>query len=355
MHLSRQDFPFSCNPPKLLKEKTPHVSHKPRLSSAGMHTSGDSSPSSSLVHDTDNSMFVRPRDLGVSYQRGRFDLLIISKKWGFILGEIRTLGDLLASSLVAREEELAVVRKKLRKIVAQLDKEEMVLCQLTKDLQVDLPVTKVRGCTVLWVGCMLFHHQGVCPYCWHTCSSPSCLFAYLSVTKGLVCIPVRHQGACLHTCPSPRGLFAYLSVTKGLVCIPVHHQGACWHTCPSPRGLLAYLSVTKGLVCIPVHHQGACWHTCPSPRGLLAYLSITKGFVCIPVHHQGAHLYVCPPPKCVFVLVLHVACLPVITKVLVYTGLYRSIIMCLSVRQVLYAAVYVSRYSTAKVLVCNTL
>ena len=141
---------------------------------------------------------------------------------------------------------------------------------------------------------MPFHHQGVCSYCWHTCSSPSCLSAYLSITKGLVCIPVRHQGACLHTCPSPRGLFAYLSISKGRVCIPVHHQGAC--------------------------------------------------------------LYVCPPPKCVFVLFLHVACLPVITKVLVYTGLYQSIILCLSVRQVLYAAVQLSRYhSTTSVLVCNAL
>ena len=97
----------------------------------------------SAVHGMDNSMFARPRDMERELQRGRFDILVINKNFGFVICEIKTVGDLLSSSFVSRADEQNVIRKKMRRALVQLDKEEAVLRHLVSDLGVTQPIRKV--------------------------------------------------------------------------------------------------------------------------------------------------------------------------------------------------------------------
>lgn len=126
-----------------------------------VHTSGDwselserSSTSTALANSLgtfsteDLFAFPRPRDLEPSAQRGTFDILIIHRRHGIVIFEVKAMGDAftlspdLHQSISAQHE---VIRKKIGRSLQQLDKEERVLRHLLKDLSQESPLRVTKG------------------------------------------------------------------------------------------------------------------------------------------------------------------------------------------------------------------
>ena len=126
-----------------------------------VHTSGDwselserSSTSTALANSLgtfsteDLFAFPRPRDLEPSAQRGTFDILIIHRRHGIVIFEVKAMGDAftlspdLHQSISAQHE---VIRKKIGRSLQQLDKEERVLRYLLKDLSQESPLRVTKG------------------------------------------------------------------------------------------------------------------------------------------------------------------------------------------------------------------
>lgn len=92
--------------------------------------------------------FPRPRDLEPSAQRGTFDILIIHRRHGIVVFEVKAMGNAfilspdLHHSIIAQHE---VIRKKIGRSLQQLDKEERVLRYLLKDLSQESPLRVTKG------------------------------------------------------------------------------------------------------------------------------------------------------------------------------------------------------------------
>ena len=75
----------------------------------------------------------RPIDLKpLNKHRGDFDVLVIHRKYGILVGEIKAVGDLPPSS---SQEQDQLVKKKVEQAIKQLDKADDVLGHLVSDLQ----------------------------------------------------------------------------------------------------------------------------------------------------------------------------------------------------------------------------
>ncbi|KAL8587201.1 hypothetical protein ACOMHN_013287 [Nucella lapillus] len=94
--------------------------------------------SSSSSHDL--SIFRRPRDLPPHLQRGEVDVLIIHRDHGFVVMEIKALGDMLYHSKDESSVQQSICDK-VRKSLKQLDKDVEVLKYLLEDAAVT--VTRV--------------------------------------------------------------------------------------------------------------------------------------------------------------------------------------------------------------------
>ncbi|KAK7497147.1 hypothetical protein BaRGS_00011677 [Batillaria attramentaria] len=90
----------------------------------------------------DYAVFPRPRDLSPELQRGRFDILMISKQHGFVICEIKTVGDTLSIPDMGKLDEHKSIRKRISKALQQLNKEETVLRHLVKDIDPNVPIRK---------------------------------------------------------------------------------------------------------------------------------------------------------------------------------------------------------------------
>nr|KAG5706770.1 hypothetical protein BaRGS_007273 [Batillaria attramentaria] len=95
----------------------------------------------------DYAVFPRPRDLSPELQRGRFDILMISKH-GFVICEIKTVGDTLSIPDMGKHDEHNNIKKRISKALQQLNKEETVLRHLefTECFQVEKPVQALKSC-----------------------------------------------------------------------------------------------------------------------------------------------------------------------------------------------------------------
>nr|KAG5686189.1 hypothetical protein BaRGS_012407 [Batillaria attramentaria] len=84
-----------------------------------------------------NARLPRPDDLGETYKDGDFDILIIHRKYGLIVGEVKSIG---ANKKIIQDPSDAVAMR-LEKVIKQLYKAEAVLKHLASDLA-NVNVTK---------------------------------------------------------------------------------------------------------------------------------------------------------------------------------------------------------------------
>ena len=70
-----------------------------------------------------------------SPDKGDFDILIIHREYGLLVGEVKSVGDHFSDLKKARKEEDDIVEKKVKQAIKQLDKAEQVLTHLVSDLQ----------------------------------------------------------------------------------------------------------------------------------------------------------------------------------------------------------------------------
>nr|KAG5705450.1 hypothetical protein BaRGS_004577 [Batillaria attramentaria] len=78
----------------------------------------------------------RPDSLGPSYEHGDFDLLMINRRYGLIIGEVKSVG---ADPQYSTDQAVA---RRVQKAVKQLNKSEVVLRHLVSDLA-PVNVTKI--------------------------------------------------------------------------------------------------------------------------------------------------------------------------------------------------------------------
>ena len=84
----------------------------------------------------------RPEDLGQKYAAGDFDILLIHRRHGFLIGELKSVGSNqpgLSKTPAQADDDVA---KKVRKAVKQLDKSERVIAHLVSDTAPGLTITK---------------------------------------------------------------------------------------------------------------------------------------------------------------------------------------------------------------------
>ena len=80
------------------------------------------------------SMLPTPRDLKlVNKDRGDFDVLVIHRKYGILVGEIKAIGDKLSGLSQTQQDQQ--LKKKVEQSITQLQKADDVLKHLVSDLQ----------------------------------------------------------------------------------------------------------------------------------------------------------------------------------------------------------------------------
>ena len=96
--------------------------------------------------EPDMSIFSRPRDLDIADRRGNFDILIIYPEHGFIILEVKAMGDAFSLSEKLHQSvgaQYEVIIKKVEQSLKQLEKEEKVLRYLLQDVgAASVPVAK---------------------------------------------------------------------------------------------------------------------------------------------------------------------------------------------------------------------
>jgi len=88
------------------------------------------------------SQLPRPSDLGEKYAAGDFDILLIHRRHGLLIGELKSVGINQAARNLSPAEADAAVAKKVKQAVKQLDKSETVVSHLLSDLAPRLTVKK---------------------------------------------------------------------------------------------------------------------------------------------------------------------------------------------------------------------
>ena len=88
------------------------------------------------------SQLPRPSDLGEKYAAGDFDILLIHRRHGLLLGELKSVGINHAALNLSPAQADADVAKKVKQAVKQLDKSETVVSHLLSDLAPRLTVNK---------------------------------------------------------------------------------------------------------------------------------------------------------------------------------------------------------------------
>nr|KAG5692431.1 hypothetical protein BaRGS_013020 [Batillaria attramentaria] len=96
-----------------------------------------------LNYASEASKFPRPIDLKKENKhRGDFDMIIIHRKYGLIISEIKAIGDSLGK--LDEQEKNDKILEKVQKALSQLDKAEQVLQHLVSDLRSPKPkISKV--------------------------------------------------------------------------------------------------------------------------------------------------------------------------------------------------------------------
>ena len=106
------------------------------------------------------SCLPKPTDLNEEYRRGDFDILIIHRHYGVLVGEVKSVGIASHTGVrITRRQEDAAVIKRLQKAVKQLDKSDTVVRHLLSDLSsgltvrktIFLPILAVRSCRGFWM------------------------------------------------------------------------------------------------------------------------------------------------------------------------------------------------------------
>ena len=88
------------------------------------------------------SQLPRPSDLDKKYAAGDFDILLIHRRHGLLIGELKSVGKNQAALNLSPAQADAAVAKKVGQAVKQLDKSETVVSHLLTDLAPSLTVRK---------------------------------------------------------------------------------------------------------------------------------------------------------------------------------------------------------------------
>ena len=82
------------------------------------------------------SMFPRPRDLEPNLQRGEFDVLILNRRVGVVLIEVKAIGDVFGvlPDLQSVRGQYTAINKRIKQALNQLQKGERVIKYLLNDL-----------------------------------------------------------------------------------------------------------------------------------------------------------------------------------------------------------------------------
>ena len=88
------------------------------------------------------AQFPRPINLAESYREGDFDILVIHRHHGILVGELKSVGMNQADLKLSEAQADANVAKKVRQAVKQLSKSETVLKHLISDIAPGLSVRK---------------------------------------------------------------------------------------------------------------------------------------------------------------------------------------------------------------------
>lgn len=83
---------------------------------------------------TASHVFPRPADLGKEYRSGEFDLLLIHRRYGILIGEIKSVGVQQPGFRQTQAQRHADVVKRVQQCVKQLDRSEVVVRHLVKDI-----------------------------------------------------------------------------------------------------------------------------------------------------------------------------------------------------------------------------
>lgn len=75
----------------------------------------------------------RAADLKTRDSRGDFDFLILHRKYGIVVAEVKAVGDNWGDLQLSEEQQTAVVLKRVKDAIKQLDKAERVLAHLVSD------------------------------------------------------------------------------------------------------------------------------------------------------------------------------------------------------------------------------
>nr|KAG5688053.1 hypothetical protein BaRGS_017807 [Batillaria attramentaria] len=84
----------------------------------------------------------RPADLSRSYHRGDFDVMVLHRNYGLLVGEIKSVGLKFASLSKSQAEADADVAKRVQTALKQLDKSETVIGHIVSDIAHGLLVKK---------------------------------------------------------------------------------------------------------------------------------------------------------------------------------------------------------------------
>ena len=84
----------------------------------------------------------RPNTLPEQYRRGDFDILLIHRRYGVLIGEIKSVGRSQPKLGKTPEEEDDDVVKKVERAIKQLDKSDIVVKHVLQDIAQGLTVRK---------------------------------------------------------------------------------------------------------------------------------------------------------------------------------------------------------------------
>ena len=84
----------------------------------------------------------RPIIMAPAYREGDFDVLVIHRRYGILIGEVKTVGMNQANLNWSAAQADSVLANRVRQAVKQLDKSEAVLRHLVSDIAPDLVMKK---------------------------------------------------------------------------------------------------------------------------------------------------------------------------------------------------------------------
>ena len=84
----------------------------------------------------------RPGDLGKTYEEGDFDILLIHRHYGILIGEIKSVGMVHGELNRTQSQTDDDVAKRVWRAIKQLDKSETVVKHLVHDIAPGLMVRK---------------------------------------------------------------------------------------------------------------------------------------------------------------------------------------------------------------------